>query len=741
MNFQKIIPSIIICLWANTLWGQEIQGSVRDANNNPLIGSSVYWSGTAIGTSTDIDGIFTISLTDESNTLVASYVGYTSDSIEVNGKQNLVFKLSESTALGEVTARASHPDKYVMNRLAIKTEVLTQTELTKAACCDLAGCFETQASIQPATTNVVTNAKELRILGVAGVYNQVLIDGFPLIHGLSSVYGVGSIPGASVNTITVAKGANSVLQGHEGIAGQTNVLMKRPGSEERLFVNLFGNQTFERQLNVNYWFPAKHWAGLASVHVAQPGLKHDGDGDGFMDAPQISRYSAYGRWEYGKQADWGWHSTVGMRFVNEERIGGQMSFEPSRDRGGSEHYGQTVRFSQPEAYSKTGYRFDSRNYIALFASGFYHGQESYFGATRYQGTESNAYFTAQYEWRYSREHTLKAGLSGKASQIDEEISLANDTFGRSYAGKYRNYEYTPGVFAENSFSWKQGKIELLTGLRADRHNSYGTFVTPRALIKYSYDEFTTLRISAGTGWRSVQVFSENTALLASSRDIVIERDILPEQAFNYGVNLMRSFRFGEFTPHLSFDYYRTEIKNQVFPDYESIPGSIYIGNFSGRSVSNALQAELTGDITRRVNLVLAYNFLDVYRVEGSEHTELPFNARHKWTSSLSFKPLNKKYHLDVNAHLFGAKRLPQSYSSQSGLSQPEKSDRYTVVNIQATKKWKHWDLYVGCENIFDFRQEKPIIGWEDPFGSDFDASRIWGPTKGREFYVGLRYRL
>ena len=242
---------------------QNILGKVTNDKKEPLIGASVYWLGTTIGVSTGNKGEFEISAKDISNKkLIASYVGHSSDTIENINQTFVDFHLKETKTLNEVVVQGQRDGVIISDIKPIKTEQITQTELGKAACCDLAGCFETQTTVQPQTTNVITNSKELRILGLSGVYNQVLIDGFPLIQGLSYTYGVSSIPGTLVDNIYVSKGANSVLQGYESISGQINVETKEPEKTDRLLLNAYMNNFLEKHFNANYAFKQGKWSNL-----------------------------------------------------------------------------------------------------------------------------------------------------------------------------------------------------------------------------------------------------------------------------------------------------------------------------------------------------------------------------------------------------------------------------------------------------------------------------------------------
>jgi outer membrane receptor for ferrienterochelin and colicins len=738
----KAYTTILCLLSSFNIFSQSLTGKVINSKSQPITGASVYWLDTTIGTTTGDKGEFKITLQNiTQKKLIVSFVGYNPDTINITNQTYITVKLEETQTLDEITVTGERPGTYISRINPIKTEIITQTELTKAACCDLAGCFDSEGSVESTTTNVVTNAKELRILGLSGVYNQVLIDGMPLIQGLSYTYGISSIPGTLVNRINVAKGTNSVLQGFEGISGQINVELKEPGNSEKLLLNLYVNSFMEKQFNVNYSRGFKKWSTLIAAHTTQPANRFDRDKDTFLDLPLLTRYSFFNKWKYGKEDSWGLHSLIGIRYTNEQRTGGQTAFNISSDEGTTNSYGQTLKYSQPEIYTKTGYRFNSTESIVFSSSAFYQKQNSFFGTTLYKAEQTNFYANLQYELKWSKKHLLKTGFSYRYQNLGENISFTKNTLNRTYAGRYLKNEKISGIFAENIFNWKGDKIVLITGLRLDNHNTFGLFLTPRALLKYEFANNTTARISAGTGYRTINLFSENINLLASSRDIIITGQLKPETAFNSGINLTHQKYWKNITATFGLDFYRTQFTNQIFPDYDADPTKALIGNFTGTSISNSFQAETNFNFYSVFEIKISYNYLDVYQIIDGGKYILPFNPRHKIVSALSYKPKSKKWHFDMNAHWYGEQMLANTTTNPTEYQTPEKSKPYTLVNAQFTKSWKRLEVYSGCENLFDFRQLKPIISWQDPFSPYFDTSNVWGPTRGREFYFGLRFKI
>ena len=734
---------IVALLIPFAISAQSISGKVTNTKKEQLVGASVFWLGSSIGVATGKNGEFELTTKDISNKrLVATYVGYASDTIEITNQTYVAFKLQAIKTYKEVVVKAQHDGVIISDINPIKTEKITQIELGKSACCDLAGCFETQTTVQPQTTNVITNSKELRILGLSGVYNQVLIDGFPVIQGLSYTYGISSIPGPLVDNIYVSKGANSVIQGYESISGQINVETKDPDKTDKLLLNFYMNNFMEKHFNANYAFKKGKWSNLTALHSVQPANKIDRDSDNFLDLPQLTRYMVSSKWKYGNENDWGWSSRISLRFLNEKRIGGQTAFNPEIHKGSTTIYGQSVNINQPEIRSRIGYRLNDKHNIALFTSSFHQNQNSFFGTVKYNAQQSNFYGNIQYELNYNS-NELKTGISYRYLNLNENIAFTDTALQRTYSGNYSRLENVPGLFAENTMRLFENRLTWITGIRGDHHNQFGFIVTPRTLVKYDITPSTIIRANAGTGWRTVNLFSENIGLLVSSRDIVFAEQLNPEKALNFGFNLTQKFETKDdfITGYFSTDYYRTDFQNQIFPDYDTDPKKAIIKNFTGTSISNGFQAELYLKIWQRFEFKSGYNYLDVYQRKGGSKQLLPFNPMHKVILTFGYKPLTSKFHIDMNVHWYGEQRLPVTTSNpvefqRSGFSKP-----YTIVNTQFTYKFNKFEVYAGCENIFDFRQLQPIVSWQNPFSPYFDTSFVWGPTRGREIYAGVRFKL
>lgn len=736
-------PLIVLLILASVFAkAQTTKGRVLQPEGTALPGATVVWLQSGQGTQTDERGEFELPATNNADKrFIVSFVGYKPDT--VSGGNIFFYEIvMQPLDLSAIEVSARKPGVYISIIQPIKTEVITQAELKKSACCDLAGCFETQGTVHPQTTNVVTSSKELRILGLSGVYNQLLVEGLPMIQGATFTYGISNIPGAQVDNIFVAKGANSVLQGFESISGQINVELKDPQKTDPLQLNAYLNSFGERHLNIigaASIGKKKLWSSLSALHLVQPAGKVDRDDDDFLDLPLLRRYAFTQKFVRGTAAAQGWHVQTGLRYVYETRTGGQSFFNARTDQGTTRAYGQTLQLAQPEIYAKIAYRFNENNRIALSALSYHHQQDSWFGITQYKANQLSMAFNAQYEYQWGKSHDLKAGFSYRHLNLNEQLRFTDNSLQRSFDGDYLRQDRIPGLFVEQIFSFD--RIKLIAGLRADKHQDFPLAWTPRTMLRYDLDDKTILRASLGRGWRMVNLFSENIGLLAGSRDILFAEALRPERAWNTGINITRNFSSNILEGYITADAYHTRFQNQFFPDYDTDPTLAYIRNFEGTSISNSLQAELVSRWWQVFELKLSYIFLDVYRMVSDKKEVLPFNPRHRLLISSSYEPKSKAWHLDANLHWYGSQRLPFTGNNPQALRLPDQSPVFSVLNFQFTKVWNRVEVYAGVENVFDFRQLRPLLNWQQPFDRYFDTAFVWGPVRGREAYIGFRYRI
>lgn len=737
MKLHIIFFSII--LFSCQSIAQNITGSVTNIFGEPLVGATVQWLGSDSGISTDADGSFIISNKKSGDRqLVFSYLGFKTEIINAGTISHWQVQLIEDNTLSTVDITAKSQATRFLDGV-MKTEVLGTRELERAACCSLAGCFNTNASVDAQTTNVVTDAKELRILGLSGVYNQVLIDGMPLVQGAAFTFGAGSIPGTMIQEIFVSKGANSVIQGYESISGQINIMPKSAEKSERIFLNALVNSFGVSQYNVNYIVKKNKWNNFTAVHGTLPGGIVDGDKDGFQDVAKVKRFSAFNKWVYNNPDNQKLTSQIGLRYWSENRVGGQTEYDQDIHEASGEIYGQAINIDQADFYTKMNYKLADLTSLIWVNSGFIHDQNSIYGQKYYTSNQKNLYSNLVLDHNFgTNQHNWKTGISLRNNDMTEQIEFAANPLNWSYAGTYENDYFIPGIFTEGVFYLN--KFTLMGGIRADKHGNFGWKATPRMLVRAEISDNTDLRISAGKGFRRVHLFSERVNILASNRDIIIENQLQPEEAINLGINLVQKFKIGDINSSISADGYLTMFQNQVFPDFDREIGKVFINNFFDKSESRSIQLENKWEFSQQFDFKWSYNYLWAARALEGEMIQLPLIPNHKLLAQASLSTSDNKWQADSTIKWTGTKRLSETDEFPDEYKQSAESPSYAGVDFQLTKRWTEFELYAGIENITNFRQEFPILGSDDPFGPFFDSSFNWGPTKGREFYIGFRYK-
>ncbi len=740
--FLIISPFVSYSLLAEPIRGAvtglEIQNGKEQAI--PLAGANLFWIGTTMGTSTNGDGEFLLKNTPElPHQLVISFIGYRSDTIVVDhGQLQLEIELQSSQKLNEVVVSGRRAGSHVSSMDPILTNVITESELQRAACCNLSEAFETNASVDVSFTDAVSGAQQIQLLGLAGTYSQILTENTPTIRGLGQPYGLGFIPGPWMESIHVSKGAGSVVNGYESITGQINVELKKPESAEMLYYNFYGNDfgRLESSLNAAVKL-SDRWSTMILSHGEILENQFDHNGDNFLDHPLMRKYNIVNRYRYDMPGVM--ESQFGFRVMQENRRGGQLSFFDNGEQLGSpDYYGFGVKTARYETFARTGFFLPGQpdGSIGTQLSFIHHDHDSKYGFNDYQGRQNTLYANVIYENSIARnpDHKINAGFSYVMDDYRENL-LSNEN-----TQNFDRLESVPGVFAQYTLQWRQ-KFTGIIGLRTDFHNIYGTFITPRLHIRSDLSESTTLRASAGKGYRVPNMIAENIGLLVSNRQLRFEEDIRAEEAWNYGGSLTQSFRLFGNEASLAVEYYRTDFTNQLIVDVDSEYGVARFYNLDGLSYANNSQIELQVEPFRFFDLTAAFRLTDVKTTIDGDLMAKPFVNIYKGMLTGSYATPNNNWQFDLTAQFNGPSRIPDTAMLPAQFHMPSESPAYTILHAQITRRWNNLDFYIGGENLTNFTQHNPILGFDNPYGEHFDASMIWGPIMGRMFYTGLRYSI
>lgn len=735
-----IVPTILsfLCLHAE-LSAQKISGIVYEKDLNgekvPLPGANIYWSDFSEAVQADEQGRFEIGK-GNADTLIVTFIGYTTQKLTPEDGDKLKVILSKGSKLVEVEIVGRQSSTYVSTLNPIKTEIITTKELCKAACCNLSESFETNNTVDVLSTDAITGTKRIEMLGLAGVYTQVLKENLPQMRGLLTNSGFGQIPGTFVESIQISKGVGSVVNGFESIAGQINLELKKPGSEEFLHLNGYINEMGRSELN--FFKENKHnnqWSSAILVHGSFMEHDFDRNNDGFMDAPESKKWNFENRWKYKNEnmiAQFGIHA-----FQEEKTSGTTHALNETTNEHAWLFQKNVTRL---DGFAKVGWTFSEKEYksFALLGNAFYLKDNTLLDSRRYDATQKSAYLSGIYQNRIG-EHDAHSFRTGFNVQYDdfEEYFTGNPFLRKEIvAGSY--FEYT----------FKGDRSTLMAGLRGDYNSLFGAFFTPRLHYKFTIAEETIFRLSGGRGQRTANIIHENLGFLASSRQLVIQTatndaasgfGLLPEVAWNTGGGINHAYSISNRPGSLSADVYYTWFERQTVVDLDASPQQLLFYNLRGESYALSAQLDWNQEITRFFELRLSYKYTDAKTKFTTGILDRPFIAAHRGLFNLAYHSRKDKWMADVTINYVSSKRMPNSRSNPLEFQMRERSPDYAVMNTQITRNLKNWAIYIGVENIFNTQQQVQIISPENPHNEFFDSSYVWGPTFGRLAYAGFRY--
>lgn len=633
----------------------------------------------------------------------------------------------------EVTVVQRKKGKVKSRTEAFDTEKINSEELCRAACCNLSEAFETNASVDVAYSDAATGAKQIRLLGLSGTYVQLIQENTPAVRGLAQNFGLEYIPGPWMSSIQVSKGTSSVINGYEATSGQINVELLKPNTQNPLSLNLMVNSETMAEANLmGGWQLKDHLYTGVLAHYGGSFMTMDGNHDSFADMPKIQNANLANRWFY-KHGNYTFQAFV--RGLYDRRRGGQMADTIANP------YRINLNTWRVDGYMKNGYVFDeeSGSSVAVVTALSYHDQDNYYGSRNWRANQLNAYLNALCQLNFEgsgevdNDHRLTTGLSLNVDNYRENLSLLPQALNR--------LEIVPGIFAEYNLKY-ENMLSLVAGVRADYSTRYGPFVTPRMNIRYTPFEWWTLRGSVGMGYRSPNMIADNAFILPSSRVLHLTGDIRQERAVNTGLSTTFYIPLGSKELQLSMEYYYTHFLNSLIVDMDQDKHAVHIYNQTdmpgAKSFAHSAQIEASIEVLRGWTWTAAFRYTDVEQTticsDGIARLRpKALTNRYKGVITTSYQTPLKKWQFDVTAQFNGVSRVPD------GFEQP--FTWYPQLMAQITKYWRTCSLYVGAENMTNFKQENPIVDSFRPYGPDFDASMVCGPTMGWKIYVGFRYDL
>ena len=660
---------------------------------------------------------------------------------------------------------------YLSKGKEIRTEVISAAGLCKMACCNLAESFENSASVTVGYSDAVTGARQIRLLGLSGIYTQMLDETRPVMRGLSAPFGLSYVPGQWLESIQIAKGSSSVINGVECLTGQINMEHRKPTDEKPLFINGAVMSDTKMDLNVASSLQMGYkWSTVILGHVSGNIAPHDMDGDGFLDEPKQLQFNLSNRWLY--QADNGVQVRFGVRAIQDSRLGGQMlkdadgkhvfydrkTYSLTPAAGTVDPWGSDILNRSMNAYVKVGVPLneDNSQNIALIADYNFQNMDSYFGSTKYLADQHSAFANLLYQNVINDSHRFTLGLNGTFDRFNEDFRRAIWlSTGENVADFNGPTDLAnAGVFGEYTYHYGD-EFSAIAGLRGDwfNHVTGGATrfrVSPRVTLKYMPIDEIVIRANGGRGLRYSTPLVDNIGVFSTGKEYVgAYNDHILEDAWTFGGNVTYYMPFGASSnTYLSFDYFRTQFTQQMVVDYEMDPTQICFYALNGnRSYTDNYQLDFSVDPIERFNITATFRYTNAkIELAGKGLVEKPMTSRFKGVLNLQYATNLNKWIFDFTASLNGSCRVydfMESLTDKDGnlLYKNGRTPVYPLLYAQVTRRFKGWDVYLGAENLTNFRQQNAIIGASNPRQPSFDASCIWGPLMGIKAHIGFRFTL
>lgn len=665
---------------------------------------------------------------------------------------------------------------YLSKGKDIRTEVISAAGLCKMACCNLAESFENSASVTVGYSDAVTGARQIRLLGLAGIYTQMLDENRPVMRGLSAPFGLSYVPGQWLESIQIAKGCTSVINGVESLTGQINMEHRKPTDEKPLFINYAVMSDAQMDFNIASSLQMGYkWSTVILGHVSTNFIGMDHNHDSFMDDPLKLQFNLSNRWLY--QADNGTQVRFGVRAVRDTRKGGQMlkddngkkvffdknSFSLQPESGALNPWGSDILNQSIDGYLKVGFPLneDNTQNIAMVLDYNYQDMDSYFGATKYLGGQHSAFANLLYQNQMYDAHHFTFGLSATADVFNEDFrrDIFHDGLLNTSGFDKSTVLANVGAFGEYTYRYDD-KFSAILGLRGEWYNLKndkfkGFRVSPRLTLKYTPVEEIVIRANGGRGLRRSTPLVDNIGVFSTGKlfNGIYDQHLL-EDAWTFGGNITYYITQLENT-YISFDYFRSQFVQQMVVDYEK-PGNIidFYALDGKRSFTDSYQLDFSIDPVERFNITLTARYTNAkIELQGKGLVEKPLTSRFKGVINLQYATHLNKWIFDFTASLNGSSRvydfmLDMKDANGNLIYKNGRTPVYPMLYAQITKRFKGVDVYIGAENLTNFKQKHVIVGsvkdengYVNPLQPSFDASAIWGPLMGIRAHIGVRFTL
>lgn len=725
------------------LQAQQLRGIVQDTEGKTISGATVSIDGTKLSTSTDSTGRFTLESTTNRPTLSIRAIGFLqfSERLDLRNKQDHTFTLlTADQSIDEVVVSGT---LRAVSKLEspIPVEVYSSQFFRSNPTPTIFESLQTINGVRPQVNCSVCNTGDIHINGLEGPYTMVLIDGMPIVSGLSTVYGLNGIPQALIERVEIVKGPASTLYGSEAVGGLINIITKNPTNAPRLSIEAFGTNWREYSMDAGGKFNVGGAQSLLGINYFNYANPIDKNGDNFTDVTLQDRFSLFNKWNFAR-ADNKTFSLAG-RYVYEDRWGGEMNWNRSY-RGGDEVYGESIYTSRWELMGI--YDLPGRENFSLSVSANGHNQNSVYGDTRYLADQKIMF--GQLTWHKTiKNHEILSGLAYRYTYYDDNTP-ATDNVSKTHL---------PGIFVQDEITLHP-QHKLLAGLRYDYNSLHGNILSPRLNYKWnSADKTHVLRVGIGNGYRVANIFTEDHAALTGARDVVFVGDLKPETSWNTNINYVKKF-YGLNGSIFGIDAsaFYSYFDNKIIPDYDSDISKIIYANLDGHAVSKGFSLNLDWAHPSGFKAMLGTTIMDVYSEENGQREWQMLTERFMGTWNIGYNLRRLGVTIDYTGNIIGPMRLPVLTSENPGDPvdpRPDKSKAWSIQNIQVTKHFnKGFEVFGGVKNLLNWtptkgipflisRTQDPFEKIDDPSLLPFDPSYVYGPNQGIRGFLGVRYNI
>jgi outer membrane receptor for ferrienterochelin and colicins len=746
----KIYVYMALLLNISTLFAQggTLDGRVTDGKEG-IPSANIIITKLELSTVADIDGNYVLTdIPPGRYEVMYSSVGFTTvrKQVDVTAAETVVniTMQEENTALDEVVITGTMKEVSRMDS-PIPVEIITPKLFRKNPTPSLFEAVGMINGVQPQLNCNVCNTGDIHINGMEGPYTMILIDGMPIVSSLSTVYGLSGIPNSIVERIEVVKGPASSLYGSEAMGGIINVITKAPHKAPVISADYFFTSWGEQSLDGAVKASVGKATTLLGINYFNYNVRADKNNDNFTDVTQQNRISVFNKWNFDRAENR--QASIAARYVYEDRWGGEMQWT-KQWRGSDSIYGESIYTKRAEVIGL--YQLPTTERIFTQFSYNWHNQDSYYGTTPYMATQQVAFVQAYWDKQFGPNHIFLLGAAYRYTYYDD-----NTPGTASLDGTINQPQNTPlpGLFIQDEWTLNEHH-KFLGGYRFDYDKNHGGVHSPRVAYKFAPNNHNTVRASFGSGFRVVNLFTEDHAALTGARDVVIAEALRPERSYNGNLNYVLKVPTSAFVLGLDITGFYSYFTNKIMGDFDTDPSKIIYDNLKGHAISQGVSLNADVMFNFPLKLMAGISYMDVFQMEENSFGTLQRTQQlhaPKWSGNfIGTYTLPEDYSIDLTGNWYGPMRLPVLPNDY----RPEYSPWFIIANVQVTKKFAYGlELYGGLKNIFDFVPGDPLMRPFDPFnknaddpvnnpnGYRFDTSYNYASMQGRRMFLGARYTL